>query len=89
MAQFYSEPKIFMHNLYSRKKKDIYKKENKIIYSFHAPEVECIGKGKLNKPYEFGNKVGIAVSGRGNFVLGIKSFQGNPYDGHTLDQTVT
>ncbi len=72
-----------------KKKKDIYKKENKIIYSFHAPEVECIGKGKLNKPYEFGNKVGIAVSGRGNFVLGIKSFQGNPYDGHTLDQTVT
>ncbi len=43
---------------------------------------------KLNKPYEFGNKVGIAVSGRGNFVLGIKSFHGNPYDGHTLDQTV-
>ena len=71
-----------------KKKKDIYKKENKIIYSFHAPEVECIGKGKLNKPYEFGNKVGIAVSGRGNFVLGIKSFHGNPYDGHTLDQTV-
>ena len=43
----------------------------------------------MNKPYEFGNKVGIAVSGRGNFVLGIKSFHGNPYDGHTMDQTVT
>ena len=43
----------------------------------------------MNKPYEFGNKVGIAVSGRGNFILGIKSFHGNPYDGHTLDQTVT
>ena len=43
----------------------------------------------MNKPYEFGNKVGIAVSGRGHFVLGIKSFHGNPYDGYTLDQTVT
>jgi IS5 family transposase len=24
------------------------------LYSFHAPEVECIGKGKANAPYEFG-----------------------------------
>ena len=79
---------IHAQSVLKKEAKDIYKKENKIIYSFHAPEVECIGKGKLNKPYEFGNKVGIAVSGRGNFVLGIKSFHGNPYDGHTLDQTV-
>ena len=79
---------IHAQSILKKKDKDIYKQENKIIYSFHAPEVECIGKGKLNKPYEFGNKVGIAVSGRSNFVLGIKSFHGNPYDGHTLDQTV-
>ena len=79
---------IHAQSILKKKDKDLYKKENKIIYSFHAPEVECIGKGKLNKPYEFGNKVGIVVSGRGNFVLGIKSFHGNPYDGHTLDQTV-
>jgi IS5 family transposase len=79
---------IHAQSILKKKDKDIYKKENKIIYSFHAPEVECIGKGKLNKPYEFGNKVGIAISGRGNFVLGVKSFHGNPYDGHTLDQTV-
>ncbi len=50
--------------------------------------MECIGKGKLNKPYEFGNKVGVAVSGGGNFILGVKSFHGNPYDGHTLNATV-
>ena len=79
---------IHAQSILKKKDKDIYKKENKIIYSFHAPEVECIGKGKLNKPYEFWNKVGIAVSGRGNFVLGMKSFHGNPYDGHILDQTV-
>lgn len=80
---------IHAQSVLKKKDKDIYKKKHKIIYSFHAPEVECIGKGKMNKPYEFGNKVGIAVSGRGNFILGVKSFHGNPYDGHTLDQTVS
>jgi transposase, IS5 family len=24
------------------------------VYSLHAPEVECIGKGKAHRPYEFG-----------------------------------
>ena len=57
---------IHAQSVLKKKDKDIYKKKHKIIYSFHAPEVECIGKGKMNKPYEFGNKVGIAVSGRGN-----------------------
>lgn len=87
-AILFKAKNIQAQSILGKKDKDLYKKENKIIYSFHAPEVECIGKGKLNKPYEFGNKVGIAVSGRGNFILGIKSFHGNPYDGHTLDQTV-
>jgi IS5 family transposase len=26
------------------------------LYSFHAPEVECIGKGKAAAPYEFGSE---------------------------------
>src|ERR1700748_819369 len=30
------------------------------LYSLHAPEVECIGKGKPHKPYEFGVKVSVA-----------------------------
>ncbi len=80
---------IHAQSVLKKKDKDLYKQENKIIYSFHAPEVECIGKGKLNKPYEFGNKVSIAVSGRGNFVLSVKSFHQNPYDGHTLDMTIS
>lgn len=79
---------IHAQSLLKKNEKETYKKEHKILYSFHAPEVECIGKGKLNKPYEFGNKVGIALSGKGNFILGIKSFHGNPYDGHTLNQTI-
>ena len=65
-----------------------YKLEHDVLYSLHAPEVECIGKGKLHKPYEFGNKVSIVVSGKNNFVLCAKSFHGNPYDGHTLKESV-
>ena len=30
------------------------RQRGKKIYSLHAPEVECIGKGKAHKPYEFG-----------------------------------
>ena len=29
--------------------------------SLHAPEVECIGKGKAHRPYEFGVKVSVAT----------------------------
>ena len=54
------------------------------LYSFHAPEVECISKGKVHKKYEFGVKVGITVTNQSNFVLGARSFPGIPYDGHTL-----
>ena len=54
------------------------------VYSLHAPEVECIGKG----PYEFGLKVSIAItlhlSKGGQFTAHAKALPGNPYDGHTL-----
>ena len=32
------------------------------LYSFHAPEVECIGKGKASAPYEFGVKASIVTT---------------------------
>ncbi|OIQ65024.1 hypothetical protein GALL_534210 [mine drainage metagenome] len=54
------------------------------VYSVHAPEAECIAKGKAHKPYEFGVKVGIVSTSRESFVVGMKSLPGNPYDGHTL-----
>jgi transposase, IS5 family len=62
------------------------------IYSLHAPEVECIGKGKARAPYEFGCKVSIvtpvtAPKG-GQFVLHAKALHGNPYDGHTLGPVI-
>src|SRR5262249_51010896 len=58
------------------------------VYSLHAPEVECIGKGKAHRPYEFGVKVSIATtvkhSAGGQFVTHAAALPGNPYDGHTL-----
>ena len=54
------------------------------IYSVHEPEVECIAKGKAGRQYEFGNNVSVAVSSRGGWFVGARSFTGNPYDGHTL-----
>ena len=58
------------------------------LYSIHAPEVECISKGKVHKRYEFGCKVSLATSSRANWVLGIQAHHGNPYDGHTLNTAI-
>jgi len=62
------------------------------VYSLHAPEVECIGKGKAHKPYEFGVKVTVATpiqrSKGGQFVAHIKALPGAPYDGHTLEKVL-
>jgi len=54
------------------------------VYSVHAPEVECIAKGKAHKRYEFGVKVGIVSTNKESFVIGMHALPGNPYDGHTL-----
>ena len=74
------------------------------LYSFHAPETECIGKGKASAPYEFGVKASIVTTNRraagGLFVLHAKSLPGNPgacpwagrrpdpRDGHTLRDVI-
>lgn len=62
------------------------------VYSLHAPEVECIGKGKARTPYEFGCKVSVATPVTspkgGQFVLHAKALHGNPFDGHTLGPMV-
>ena len=62
------------------------------LYSFHAPEVECIGKGKARAPYEFGVKASIVTTNArapgGQFVLHATALPGNPYDGHTLGAVI-
>lgn len=54
------------------------------LYAWHAPEVVCMAKGKSRTPYEFGAKVGIAMTLEHNLIVGARAFEGNPYDGHTL-----
>jgi transposase, IS5 family len=62
------------------------------VYSLHAPEVECIGKGKPHKPYEFGVKVSLATTLKrckgGQFAIHAQALPGNPYDGHTLARVI-
>ncbi len=62
------------------------------LYSWHAPETECIGKGKARAPYEFGVKVSLTTTNRrckgGQFILHAKALPGNPYDGHTLKDVI-
>ena len=59
------------------------------IYSFHSPEVQCIGKGIAAAPYEFGVKASIVTNNRrapgGLFVLDARTLPDNPNDGYTCD----
>jgi transposase, IS5 family len=54
------------------------------IYALHEPEVDCISKSKARVRYEFGCKISVATTLDEGFVVGMRSFPGNPYDGHTL-----
>ncbi|GAB2876303.1 hypothetical protein GCM10027277_52140 [Pseudoduganella ginsengisoli] len=58
------------------------------LYSLHAPEAEYIAKGKARQPYEFGVKVSIATTHKEGLVVGMRTMPGNPYDGHTLLETL-
>jgi len=70
--------------IHTQKKDD----KNK-LYSAHAPEVECISKGKAHKRYEFGCKVSLATTSRDNWIVGVQALHGNPYDGHTLSGCIS
>jgi IS5 family transposase len=57
------------------------------IYSLHKPFTQCVSKGKAHKQYEFGNKVGIIVTGNKGrkIITAVQAFKDNPYDGHTIE----
>ena len=59
------------------------------LYSIHAPEVHCISKGKAHRRYEFGCKVGLVSPIKDAFIVGALAFEGGPYDGHTLRDSLT
>ena len=54
------------------------------VYSCHEPQVTCIAKGKVHKPYEFGSKACVVVTEKAGLVLNLSTHRGNPYDGHLL-----
>lgn len=78
------------HDLLSRVNRILtqQRKDKNKLYALHAPEVECISKGKARTPYEFGVKVTVATTLKEGLVVGIRSMPGNPWDGHTLEETV-
>ncbi len=63
-------------------------KDKNKLYALHSPEVECISKGKARTPYEFGVKVSIATTLKEGLVVSMRSMSGNPYDDHTLAETL-
>lgn len=64
------------------------KNDRKKLYSLHEPDVQCISKGKAHKRYEFGQKISVTTTNRGNWIVGVDLCKGNPYDGHTLTQAL-
>ena len=77
--EVFAEPMRLVARLLVQQRHD----KNK-LYSLHAPEVECIAKGKAHKKYEFGIKVSLAATQKGDFIVGALALPGNPFDGHTL-----
>jgi len=63
-------------------------KDKKKLYSLHEPEVQCISKGKAHKRYEFGQKIAVATTNRSNWFVASLLCENNPYDGHTLSETL-
>ncbi len=55
------------------------------IYSLHKPYTSCIAKGKIHKPYEFGNKIGLIINPKELIVLAVDAFKGNPHDSRTIE----
>jgi IS5 family transposase len=79
----------FKELLKNAKRIQMQKKDDKQkLYSVHAPEVECIAKGKAHKKYEFGCKTSVATTANSNWIVAAQAHHGNPYDGATLKPTI-
>jgi IS5 family transposase len=79
LVEKFSETLALAERVYQQQRGD-----QKKLYSLHAPEVECLARGKAHRKYEFGCKVSLVATSRDNFLVGIQALHGSPYDGHTL-----
>jgi IS5 family transposase len=79
-----------LHDLLDRTRRILLQRphDRNKLYALHAPEVECISKGKARVRYEFGVKVSIVTTLKEGLVVGARSMPGNPYDGHTLHEAL-
>jgi len=64
-------------------------KRGRKIFSMHAPEVECIGKGKAHRPYEFGVKVSLVTTNKSGFIVSCDAYRGRPHDAKTLKPSLS
>lgn len=83
MSQYLQQELALAKRLLTQKRHDRDK-----LYSLHEPHVYCISKGKAHKKYEFGSKVSLATTLKGNWVVASMGIEGNRYDGHTLAPTM-
>jgi transposase, IS5 family len=92
LQETFKKPLYLATRVMTQKKRQDRNTEGRKVYSLHAPEVECIGKGKAHAPYEFGVKVSLATtlnrSKGGQFAIHAMALPGNPYDGHTLKDVI-
>jgi transposase, IS5 family len=92
LQETFKKPLYLATRVMTQKKRQDRNTEGRKVYSLHAPEVECIGKGKAHAPYEFGVKVSLATtlhrSEGGQFAIHAAALPGNPYDGHTLKDVI-
>lgn len=84
------EPEGLLATMVERAKQIFGQKRNDSnkLYSMQAPEVECIAKGKAHKKYEFGCKVSLVSTSENSWIVGVQAIHGNPYDGHTLKDSL-
>jgi IS5 family transposase len=90
LTQVAESGRVALQELIDRTKRILSQKpkdKNK-LYALHAPEVECLAKGKARTPYEFGVKVSITTTHKEGLVVGMRSMPGSPYDGHTLAEAL-
>ena len=83
LFEHYQKDFLLYERALSQKPKD----KNK-IYSFHELQVYCIAKGKDHKKYEYGNKVSVASTAKGNLIVGVVSHENNIHDGYTLPEVL-
>jgi transposase, IS5 family len=92
LQETFKKPLYLATRVMTQKKRQDKNTEGREIYSLHAPEVECTGKGKAHMSYEFGVKVSLATtlhrSEGGQFAIHAAALPGNPYDGHTLKDVI-